>query len=171
MLQLFDKIDVKEINENPVKLIGFDSFLLTAGTINKYNTMTAAWGGIGYLWNKPVVYCFIRPTRFTYSFFEKSSYFSLCFFEEEFQHILDYCGSHTGRKVDKEKNTGLIPLEGENNTIIFQQSRLALECKKIYFDDIKPEHFLDASIDKLYNKDYHRMYIGEILNCVKKIKK
>ena len=165
---MFEKIDVKEIKESPIKMIGYDSFLLTAGTIKSYNTMTAAWGGIGFLWNKPVVYCFIRPTRYTYSFFENADFFSLCFFSEEHKNILNYCGTKSGRDVDKEKNTGLIPLEGEYKTIIFEQSRLVMECKKIYFDDIKPEHFLDASIDKHYNNDYHRMYIGEILNCFRK---
>ena len=130
--------------------------------------MTAAWGSIGYLWNKPVVFCFIRPTRFTYSFFEKNDFFSLCFFDKENKQILDYCGTYSGRDVDKEKNTGLIALEGEHNTVVFQQSRLIIECRKIYFDDIKPENFLLPSIDKHYNKDYHRMYIGEIFNCLKR---
>lgn len=168
MLKQFKKINVKDVKDNPVQMLKDDWFLLTAGTIEKYNTMTAAWGGIGYLWNKPVVFCFIRPTRHTYSFFESNENFSLCFFDEKYRDILNYCGKFSGRDVDKEKSTGLIALKGEQNTVIFQQSRLALECKKMYFDDIDPEHFIDKSIDKLYNKDYHRMYIGEILNVFKK---
>lgn len=168
MLQIFEKIDPRDIKDNPVQLIGQDSFLLTAGTKENYNTMTAAWGGIGFLWNKPVVFCFIRPTRYTYAFFENTNYFSLCFLEDKYNGILNYCGTHSGRDVNKEIKTGLIPLEGVHPTIIFEQSRLALECKKMYFDDIKPENFVDASLDKLYNADYHRMYVGEILNCYKK---
>ncbi len=30
--------------------------LVTAGTKEKFNTMTASWGGIGWLWNKPVAF-------------------------------------------------------------------------------------------------------------------
>ena len=30
------------------------------------NTMTASWGTVGVLWNKPVLTCFIRPQRFSY---------------------------------------------------------------------------------------------------------
>ena len=28
--------------------------LLTAGTMEKFNTMTISWGGLGTLWGKPV---------------------------------------------------------------------------------------------------------------------
>ena len=39
-----------------------------------------------------------------------------------------------------------------------------LECRKIYWDDMEPEHFLDEDIEKKYpKKDYHRIYFGEIL--------
>ena len=27
-------------------------------------TMTASWGGVGFLWHKPVSYIFIRPQRY-----------------------------------------------------------------------------------------------------------
>ena len=38
----------------------FDSewALLTAGTIEKFNSMTISWGGVGTLWGKPVVTAF-----------------------------------------------------------------------------------------------------------------
>jgi len=169
MLKQFKKINAKDIKDNPVQMLKDDWFLLTAGTVDNYNTMTAAWGGIGYLWNKPVVFCFIRPTRHTYIFFENNDYFSMCFFDDKYRDILNYCGKFSGRDVDKEKNTGLIALKGEQNSVIFQQSEMALECKKMYFDDIKPLNFIDNAIDKLYNNDYHRMYIGEILNVFKKV--
>lgn len=45
--------------------------LVTAGNKDAFNTMTANWGGIGFLWNKPVVYVFIRPERYTFGFMEK----------------------------------------------------------------------------------------------------
>ena len=42
---------------------------------------------------------------------------------------------------------------------------IIIECKKIYFDDYKPENFLDKSIhDEYPEKDYHRIYYGEIVN-------
>ena len=41
-----------------------------------------------------------------------------------------------------------------------------IECRKIYVHDIDPRHFLDPDIGNNYpQKDYHRMYIGEVVNC------
>ncbi len=42
-----------------------------------------------------------------------------------------------------------------------------LQCRKLYYQDFTPEHFLDARIDELYpQKDYHRMYVGAIEKCL-----
>ena len=55
--------------EDAFRLIGKEWMLVTGGTLeNGYNTMTASWGGIGWLWNKPVAFVFIRPERYTYDF-------------------------------------------------------------------------------------------------------
>lgn len=44
-----------------------------------------------------------------------------------------------------------------------------LACRKIYFQDISPERFLDPKIEDMYpQKDYHRMYAGEIVKCLHK---
>jgi flavin reductase (DIM6/NTAB) family NADH-FMN oxidoreductase RutF len=170
MNENFIKIDPKEINENIFNLIGKDWMLITAGNIESFNTMTASWGGFGILWNKSVAYIFIRPQRFTYSFTEKFDQFTLCFFNDKYRDILKFCGTKSGRDTDKIKETGLLPKETELGNIYFKQSKLIIECKKLYFDDLKPENFIDKSIEKNYPKqDYHRLYIGEIINCFKNI--
>jgi flavin reductase (DIM6/NTAB) family NADH-FMN oxidoreductase RutF len=160
---MFREINIKDINESAAKLIGSDWMLITAGVMNDFNTMTAAWGGLGYLWNKPVAYTFIRPQRYTYLFAEKYDYFTLSFFKEEHREILNYCGSCSGKDKDKVKETGLISKDYEGKTVYFEQAHLVLICRKLYFQDVNPENFLDKSIHKVYPlKDYHRMYIGEI---------
>ena len=55
------KLEVKDLKENFFEAIGKEWMLVTAGTKEKFNTMTASWGGIGWLWNKPVAFVFIRP--------------------------------------------------------------------------------------------------------------
>ena len=40
----FREIDIKELQDNVVKLIGSDWMLITAGDAEKQNTMTASWG-------------------------------------------------------------------------------------------------------------------------------
>ena len=69
------KLEVKDLKENFFEAIGKEWMLVTAGTKEKFNTMTASWGGIGWLWNKPVAFVFIRPERYTYEFVEKNDYF------------------------------------------------------------------------------------------------
>ncbi|HHW31924.1 MAG TPA: flavin reductase family protein [Clostridiaceae bacterium] len=165
----FSILKPEEITENTFKLIGKDWMLITAGTYDKFNMMTASWGGLGVLWSKNVCFCFIRPQRYTYDFVEKSDTFTLSFFGNEYREALNICGTKSGREIDKVQATGLTPFEDLPGMISFREASLIVECKKIYYQDIKPENFLQPDIQEFYKlKDYHRMYIGEIIRCLKR---
>lgn len=166
---MFKEISAIAVNENIFDLIGKQWMLITAGNIESNNSMTASWGGFGYLWNLPVTYIYIRPQRHSFSFVESNQYYTLCFFEHKHKNILTYCGSHSGKEYNKIKETGLIPMQTELGNVYFEQAKLVIECKKIYFDDIKPENFEDRLIRRNYpNKDYHRMYVGKVVKCLMK---
>lgn len=162
------KVEVKELSENFFEAIGKEWMLVTAGTKESFNTMTASWGGIGWLWNKPVAFVFVRPERYTYGFIEKGDSLTLSFLGEENKKIHAVCGSKSGREVDKVKETGLKPLFTEQGNVLFEQARLSLECKKLYAGEIDPENFLDRSlIEKWYGGShggFHKMYVVEIEN-------
>lgn len=170
MSDKFTEIIPQDITDNPFKAIGRDWMLITAGNLNSYNTMTASWGGLGVLWGKNVAFCVIRPTRHTYGFIEKADTFTLSFFDDEFKKALSFCGSHSGRDIDKAKETGLTAAETDNGSVYFSEARLVLECRKLYFDDIDPENFIDPNINaaNYSEKDYHRMYVGEIVKVLSK---
>ncbi len=160
----FRAIDPTDITDNIFKLVGSDWMLVTAGDLNDFNTMTASWGGAGVLWNKNVCWCVIRPVRHTYKFVEAADRFTLSFFAEEHRPALKLCGTRSGRDVDKMNATGLTPLATETGAVYFEQARLVLECRKVYFQDLDPTKFLDPAIESEYpDKDYHRMYFGEIV--------
>jgi len=53
------KIDPKDVSQNVFSLIGDQWMLITAGTAEKCNTMTASWGGLGVLWGGPAATCSI----------------------------------------------------------------------------------------------------------------
>ena len=55
------QIDIKQINDNVFETIGKEWILVAAGNKDKFNMMTASWGCLGWLWNKPVAVVFIRP--------------------------------------------------------------------------------------------------------------
>ena len=153
--------------ENSFKLMGKDWTLITAKAGNKINTMTASWGGFGYLWNKNVAFIYVRPQRYTYEFIENSNYFTLSFFDEEHRQKLNYLGKNSGRDVDKIKESGLTPLH-EKELAYFREAKLVLVCKKIFRQELDPKGFIDAEIDEFYKNDYHTMYIGEIVEVIEK---
>ena len=116
---------------------------------------------------KPKPYAFAQPERFARFFADvlplvllpRMTYLSI--FPDEYKKALSYCGRFSGRDVDKAKETGLTPC-CIGNSVSFEQAEIVLLCKKLAFQDIKPEGFLDETIDpSCYPaKDYHRMYIG-----------
>lgn len=157
------EISARELQGNFIKMLSEDWALLTAGTIDNFNTMTVSWGGIGELWNKDVGFVFVRPQRYTYEFIENNDYFSLSFFGGEFKKELGLCGSKSGRDIDKIAETGLIPVD-LGNTVDFEQAKITIVMKKLAYQDMKPDGFLDESIIKNYaNNDFHRIYVGEIV--------
>ncbi len=166
----FSPIDVKKLTENPFYLMDDDWMLITAGSPGQFNMMTASWGTLGILWNKPVAVCFIRPQRYTRKFADDSSWFTLCFFSETYRDVLNICGSKSGRDIDKVKETGLTPIVTDNGNIIYREARLVFECRKLYHDDFRPSQFdVQSLIKRIYpTQDFHRFYIGEIISCLKK---
>jgi flavin reductase (DIM6/NTAB) family NADH-FMN oxidoreductase RutF len=166
---MLKKININDLKQSATKLIGKDWMLVTAGNTESCNTMTASWGGLGELWNRPVAFIFVRPTRYTYEFIERENFFTLSFFEEKHRKTLQLCGTISGRKSDKIAESGLTPVASDNGSVFFQEAKLVLECKKLYFADLNPENFLDQNLEKHYpHKDYHRVYVAEIVNTYAK---
>ena len=143
------------------------SFLLASGDFagGTYNVMTVGWGGLGHMWKRPLAMIVVRPTRYTYEFMEKYPDFTLSQFPPAFDDQVAYCGAHTGRKVDKIRKTGLTPMASMRAAApSFAEAELVLECRKTYWSDLEPGHFLANYIARHYpGKDYHRLYFGEIL--------
>jgi flavin reductase (DIM6/NTAB) family NADH-FMN oxidoreductase RutF len=170
MESIFTKFSVDSLNENFFSMINRDWMLITAGQSGDFNTMTASWGATGILWNKPIAICFIRPHRYTFGFADRNPVFTLSFFGDQYREALNFCGTVSGRDVDKVKHTGLSPLETPNGSITFKQALLVLECRKLYADFLRPDNFLIKEImDKNYpKKDFHKFFIGEITGCYKR---
>ena len=162
------KTELKKLaSENAFDLIGKGWMLVTAGNKEKFNTMTASWGGIGWLWNRPVAFVFIRPERYTHDFIERESRLTLSFYTEEQRGILQFCGTKSGRDVDKAKETGLRPVALESGAITFEQARLTLDCRKLFKSPMTEADFIDRSIlEKWYGKQpggsLHDVYVVEI---------
>ena len=100
---MFTSVDPKSLDQNVFSLIGDQWMLITAGTGEACNTMTASWGGLGVIWGAPAATCYIRPQRYTKEFVDREEYFTLTFFSQEYRKALSLCGSKSGREIDKVK--------------------------------------------------------------------
>ena len=151
--------------EDVIDLISKQWMLVTAGTRESYNTMTANWGGIGYLWHRNVAFVFVRPERYTHDFIEREDILTLSFYPEEYREALTICGTKSGRDIDKVAATGLIPEELPSGTMTFSQARLTLQCRKLFKTEMKESDFIDRSIVERWYGDangFHTVYIVEI---------
>lgn len=148
--------------DNALKLIGKDWMLITVQDGEGANAMTASWGCMGVLWNKPVAVCFIRPQRYTYGLAENEDRMSLAFFGEGYRDALSLCGSKSGRDCDKLSLAGLTVSDVYGVPVIDQASTVIIG-KKLYADDLKEDNFIEkAMLDNYKNKDFHRIYVLEI---------
>lgn len=165
----FEVIDIKTLEDNFFRRIGSEWTLITAGTPESFNTMTASWGGVGVLWNKNVVFSFIRGSRYTLSFVDSSEYYSVCFFGGSYMKELAFCGKHSGRDVDKVNATGLTPVFDEAAPY-FAEADLVLICKKQYRQSMSADCFTDKeNVEKWYSdNDWHEIFVGEIVKALKK---
>lgn len=165
----FTELNPLDLDESAFRLIGKEWMLITAGTMDGWNTMTASWGGMGELWFKPAAFIFIRPQRYTLEFVEKEPVFTLSFFDESYRTALNFCGTRSGREFDKAAETGLTPFVTENGSVAFEEARIVMECRKLYTQELDPNGFLDdAIVPKCYpDSDFHRMYVGEVLKTLK----
>ncbi|MCQ2226248.1 MAG: flavin reductase family protein [Paludibacteraceae bacterium] len=153
--------------EDAFQLIGKEWMLITAGDSTSYNTMTASWGGLGWLWNKPVAFIFVRPERYTHDFIEKNDRLSLSFFSEDYKPALQICGTKSGRDGDKVKEAGLSPKSLESGVMTFDEARMVLDCKKLFKTEMTDSAFIDKELlARWYNEKpgggLHTIYVVEI---------
>lgn len=159
----FKELEPGKLLGNPFNMVE-GGMLITAGEKDNFNTMTATWGGMGVMWFKNVSFVVVRPQRYTYEFMEKYDHYTLSFIDESHKEALKICGTKSGRDTDKIKEAGLTPVF-DGKGIYFEQAKIAMVCKKLYWQDITPDNFLaDFMHEKYKGDDYHRMYMGEIVS-------
>ena len=164
-------ITPEELNASPFKMIGKDWMLICPPDKSKesgINAMTASWGGVGILWNKPVCTLYVRPQRYTYPLCEESDTFSVCFPPEEYRDKMKLCGTKSGRDMDKVKECNINVCEYDGVKYV-DGSDVVFIVKKLYADNLEEECFTDKTpLSNYTKKDYHRFYICEIVKILKK---
>lgn len=163
-----ETIDIAQLQVRPLHLFHKQWALVTSGDFaaGNFNTMTISWGALGTMWSKPFAFVAVRHSRYTYSFMEKYDSFTITAFPSEHHDALSLLGTKSGRDGDKIAESGLTPEASQVVAApVFAEAEIAIECRKMYADDLNPAHFLDDSIHKQYpHRDFHCIYFGEIVH-------
>ena len=145
--------------------------LLTAGDMDKFNTMTISWGGLGTLWNKPVATVYVRTSRYTHEFMDDKEYFTVSFYPESYRKALGELGSKSGRDIDKMHYEGLSAEKaGETEAVTFKEAELTLVCKKLFKEHISVDKIPSDVFEVLYKNDApHDLYIAEVVDIIEQL--
>ena len=140
--------------------------LLTAGDMGCFNTMTISWGALGTIWGKPTATVYVRTSRYTHEFMDRSDYFTVSFYPEAYRKTLGVLGSKSGRDMDKMHDSGLTPVEA-GASVSFAEAEYTLVCKKMYMQPLALDRIPKNVVDALYAKDApHDMYLGEVVEIL-----
>ncbi|MDE7476646.1 MAG: flavin reductase [Lachnospiraceae bacterium] len=165
-MHVFQPIPVDNLEFNPFETIGKDWALVSAGSKQKANAMTVSWGGVGVLWGKNVAFIFIRDSRYTKELIDAGDFFSISFMGKTYKDALNYCGTHSGRDIDKVAEAGLT-WNYKHSIPFIDESNLVFLCEKMSATKLTEESFLSPEISKWYTDgDMHTMYIAEIIEVM-----
>jgi flavin reductase (DIM6/NTAB) family NADH-FMN oxidoreductase RutF len=159
-------LNYMNVAEDAIKKIKSGAFLtVIAG--NALNTMTIGWATFVFIWQKPIMMVAVRSSRHTFGIIEKADDFTVTVPAGGMNKEISFCGSESGRNVDKFKMCKL-EIIGSQKVVspIIKTTGYHYECKIVYKSAMNVA-YLDKNYDmSLYpQKDYHTLYFGEILAC------
>lgn len=158
-------VDFMAAYEGVMKQIKEGAFL-TVKAGEALNTMTIGWATLGFAWKKPTMMVMVRNSRHTFNLIEKAADFTVSVPAGDVKKEIAFCGTKSGRDVDKFKECKLKTAPGRQVVSpIIQIPGIHFECRIVYKNAIDPAH-LTREFDPIYpEKDYHTLYFGEILAC------
>ena len=163
------EVNYIEVSEKIQKQLTQGAFLTVKDNNENINTMTIAWGNLGFMWNKPVFTVMVRYSRHTYKLIENAEDFTVSFpTKNQLKTELSFCGSKSGRDLDKFKELNLKIQDGKRvNSPIIADCDVHLECKIVYKQALENSG-MNEYVKNIYGdeKDYHVLYYGEILSCL-----
>jgi flavin reductase (DIM6/NTAB) family NADH-FMN oxidoreductase RutF len=112
------------------------------------NIITLAWVGT-VCSNPPMVSISIRPSRYSHEIITASKELVINIPDAKMTEACDFCGTHSGRDIDKFKALNLTKEKGFTvNTPLIKECPVNIECK----------------VSKVINLGTHDMFIGEVVS-------
>ena len=122
--------------------------LVSCGTMENANITTIAWTGIINS-EPPLIYVSIRPTRKSYEIIKEAGEFVINIPNERLVWQVDFCGTKSGKNIDKFKETNL-----QKEKASFVKAPLIKEC---------PIN-IECKLTEIKHLGSHDMFIAEIIN-------
>ena len=171
-----EKINITDYANQITKALPQGILLNTNG--EKFNSMVIGWGHLGTLWGKPTFHVYVRQGRYTKSQLDRTGEFSVSVPLDMPDAVINrICGWQSGYKIDKVKEAGLL-LEAPEaiRTSGIRQYPLTIECRVLYAQDQDLKKIPESIREKMYpqdvdgtypmaNRDFHTMYVGEIVDA------
>jgi flavin reductase (DIM6/NTAB) family NADH-FMN oxidoreductase RutF len=103
--------------------------MVTCGSLDKPNIITLAWVGT-VCSSPPMVGISIRPSRYSHGLVKQYGEFAVNLPTADLAQATDYCGTVSGRKIDKFSQTGLTPVAAKAiSTAIIAECPVNIECR------------------------------------------
>ena len=120
--------------------------MVTSAYDGKKNVFTVAWTGVLNT-QPPKTYISVRPERYSYELIKNSGEFVINLTTRDMVRAADWCGTYTGRKVDKFAKQNLTTVKAQNvSAPILEASPVALECKVCDIIEMGTHHMFIADI-------------------------
>lgn len=153
--------------ENAMTHLSTTGAFLTTKDNDIVNTMTISWGFVGFMWGKPYFITMVRPQRFTNEILSQSTNFTVSIPFGAMKEELKVCGTKSGKDINKHEVVSFIPAKTVSAPVV-EGCTMYYECEIKYTDTLKEGSIPDEIISSLYNKDYHDLFFGEIVNVYRK---
>ena len=114
--------------------------LITCGTMDNPNVMTAAWTGIINT-RPPKTYVSIRPERYSYGLIKGTGELVINLTTESLVRTADFCGVRSGRDLNKFEKCGITPIPSTAvSAPTLAESPLSIECKVFEVMELGSHH-------------------------------
>lgn len=154
--------------EEAMRQLDGDGLLLAAtNPAGASNVMTIGWGTIGVVWGMPIFVVLVRPSRYTCQFIEESGEFTVNVPTPAMKDTVVYCGTRSGREVDKFAQPHMAVSPGRQvGAITLDACPLVYECRVVQKNDVLAATLDHRVLNRYYRGgDFHCIYYGEILGA------
>jgi flavin reductase (DIM6/NTAB) family NADH-FMN oxidoreductase RutF len=131
------------------------------------NAMTIGWATVGVIWGRPICVVLVRPSRYTFRCLNVTGDFTVNVPYPDQADICKFCGSNSGRDVDKFAELEITALTGRKvRSPIIAECAVHYECQVVHKNNVAPVELEPGIVGQYYpSEDFHTVYYGQIVAC------